>query len=375
MADADWRSTFVIDLDLERYEEAVFTGEYHATVTLGELMAQPSPWFHSTFGPTLEAKLRALITAEQERRPSPPPPSDWRFYRARDIAWPDHVAAQIHRRYGLDAPLAHLNDLPLEAIDQAETGSPKLSRWVGVVRDEITQMKARHPTPDVAAHKDLPRLPRIDYGLLGAALAFYETEGYRYVEVPWAVSKSTIDITCPNPAFAAKVDALGYLVGSAEQSFLHLDRAGALGHGPMVACTPCFRLGDAEDDLHFPTFMKVELYDNTCTDDTGWKAMLADAVELAIRLGAPKHALTQEATDEGRDLMLGGIEIGSFGRRQHGDHVWTYGTGLALPRFSQALERVLAETPVKIPHHVWSPAGFNPHSPVPPGVILMPPEV
>lgn len=236
-------------------------------------------------------------------------------------------------------PLAHLNDQPLEQIDHAETGSPKSSRWVGAVRDQIDQMKARYPV--APAHKDLPRLPRIDYALLGEALEFYETEGYRYVEVPWAVSKETVDITCPNPAFSAHVRDLGYLVGSAEQSFLHLDLNGKLGKTRFVACTPCFRLGDMEDDLHFPTFMKVELYDNTYASDTGWKAMLADAHELALRLGAPKAALTQEETAEGRDLMLGGIEIGSFGLRRHGDHIWSYGTGLALPRFSQALAKAL----------------------------------
>ncbi|USN16290.1 hypothetical protein PAPPERLAPAPP_05520 [Brevundimonas phage vB_BpoS-Papperlapapp] len=373
MDDADWRSTYVIDLDLERFEEAVFTSEYHPTVSLGDMMARPSPWFGSSSGPSLEARLRVLIAAEQARRPTPPPPPDWRFYRASDVEWADHVRTQIHTRYGLSVPLAHLNDQPLEAIDHAETGSPKQSRWVGAIRDAISQMKARYPVAPV--HKDLPPMPRIDYALLGAAVAFYEREGYRYVETPWAVSKDTIDITCPNPAFAARVDGLGYLVGSSEQSFLHLDKDGAIGHGRMVACTPCFRLGDAEDDLHFPTFMKVELYDNTYADDTGWKAMLADAYELALRLGAPKAALSQEKTDEGRDLLLAGIEIGSYGLRRHGDHIWSYGTGLTLPRFTQALDRARVEEGVKIPHRAWSQAGFNPLSPVPSGIVLMPPDV
>ncbi|UTC29499.1 hypothetical protein BAMBUS_04200 [Brevundimonas phage vB_BpoS-Bambus] len=373
MDDADWRSVFVIDLDLERLEEAVFTSEFHPTVTLDDMMARPTPWFQSGYGPKLEAKLRALIAAEQVRRPSPPPPPDWRFYRASDIEWPDYVRAQIHKRYGLSAPLAHLNDQPLEAIDHAETGSPKQSRWVGVIRNEISQMRGRHPV--ITAHKDLPRMPRIDYALLGEALAFYEAEGYRYVETPWAVSKDTVDITCPNPEYAARVEGLGYLVGSAEQSFLHLDKDGAIGHGPMVACTPCFRLGDAEDDLHFPTFMKVELYDATYASDTGWKAMLADAHALALRLGAPEAALSQEKTDEGRDLMLAGIEIGSFGLRRHGDHIWTYGTGLALPRFSQALERALeGRSTLQVPHRAWTAAGIDPRAPVPPGLTLLPPE-
>lgn len=354
MAAADWRDHFVVDLDLTPFEQAIFTAEWSPTMTLGVLMDQPSPWLGSTFSASLEQKIRHLIADVQARHPAPAPPVDWRGYRASDLDLNEYARREVSNRYGLSVPLAHLNDQPLEQIDRAETGSPKTSRWVGAVRDQIDQMKARYPL--APAHKDLPSLPRIDYALLGEALEFYEAEGYRYVEAPWAVSKQTVDITCPNPQFAARVDGLGYLVGSAEQSFLHLDLAGKLGRHRFVACTPCFRLGDMEDDLHFPTFMKVELYDNTYASDTGWKAMLADARELAIRLGAPEDALSQEATAEGRDLMLGGIEIGSFGLRQHGDHIWSYGTGLALPRFSQALERALKavarNTPLKVPPQV-----------------------
>lgn len=304
-----------------------------------------------------------------QQHPAPPKPLDWRSFRASDLDLDQYARREVSNRYGLSVPLEHLDAQPLEEIDHAQTGSPKSSRWVGSVRNQINQMKGRYPISP--AHKDLPRLPRVEYALLGEALEFYEGEDYRYVETPWAVSKETVDITCPNPDFSAHVKHLGHLVGSAEQSFLHLDLQGQLGKGRFVACTPCFRLGDMEDDLHFPTFMKIELYDNTYASDTGWKAMLADALELAIRLGAPEDALCQEETAEGRDLMLGGIEIGSFGLRQHNDHIWSYGTGLALPRFSQACDRVSA---ARIPHPVWKAAGVNPLDPVPQGIVLMPPK-
>jgi hypothetical protein len=154
-----------------------------------------------------------------------------------------------------------------------------------------------------------------------------------------------VAITCPNPQFTARVDHLGSLVGSAEQSLLHLDLAGKLKPGAYVACSPCFRLGDAADDLHFPTFMKVELYRND-HDLFQYLKMLKDAGDLFRELGAQAEDLAAPQTDQGIDITLGGIEIGSYGLRTHESedrslHHWTYGTGLALPRFSQALARCL----------------------------------
>jgi hypothetical protein len=47
------------------------------------------------------------------------------------------------------------------------------------------------------------------------------------------------------------------------------------------------------------------------------------------------------ATDEGYDININGIEVGSYGFREIGDFMWVYGTGLAEPRFSQAVGRVI----------------------------------
>jgi hypothetical protein len=48
--------------------------------------------------------------------------------------------------------------------------------------------------------------------------------------------------------------------------------------------------------------------------------------------------LVREATPEGIDLVLNGIEVGSYGVRTVGNRTWTYGTGLALPRFTVAID-------------------------------------
>lgn len=100
----------------------------------------------------------------------------------------------------------------------------------------------------------------ISWGLLSAAIEYYSSRGYRYVEAPWVVPDEIHNLTCPNE-WVIRSD-VGALVGSAEQSFLAMDRSGNLAPGRWQACTPCFRTEVVADDLHQPYFMKVELYDN-----------------------------------------------------------------------------------------------------------------
>lgn len=187
----------------------------------------------------------------------------------------------------------------------------------------------------------------VNWQRLASAIAFYTAHGYTYVEAPWAVDSRYTQITCPKPQFTGMVNGLGALVGSAEQSFLAMDLLGDLPKGRYVACTPCVRLGDHEDDLHFPTFMKVELY---CTDEVSAHAVdrvLEDArtfmqVQLTNSETGFSHAVQRVRTDEGYDLELAGIEVGSYGMRDYHGHGWVYGTGIAEPRFGQAITRLNA---------------------------------
>ena len=39
------------------------------------------------------------------------------------------------------------------------------------------------------------------------------------------------------------------------------------------------------------------------------------------------------------DISLNGIEVGSYGYRTYAGHHWIFGTGLALPRMTIALEK------------------------------------
>lgn len=235
-------------------------------------------------------------------------------------------------------------------------------RTVREIREMIEIMKAAHPDrvePPIF-HPNVV----IEWDLLGKALAFYQSKGFTYVEAPWAVDDATVEITAaPEEWRAPGRMGLGTLVGSAEQSFLHLARRGKLKPGRYVACTPCFRPAEIVDETHWPYFMKIELIDlhPPCAPTefqveindegaaiklgqhiTGVIHMLQCAGECFRDLGATPDMLATLQTEQGVDIMLNGHEVGSYGLRAHeyedGSIVeWTYGTGLALPRFSQAL--------------------------------------
>jgi hypothetical protein len=172
-------------------------------------------------------------------------------------------------------------------------------------------------------------LTRIDWRLLAKAVSHYEQIGYRYVEVPYAVPKDIIRLTLP-PEYddsIQPVEPFGCLVGSAEQSLLHLD----LPPGCYVACSPCFRPEPVLNHLYQYHFMKVELF------QTGDGFMNPMQMLLHAQNFMNQYALVEVLrTDQGRDLTINGIEVGSYGYREAGGRKWACGTGLALPRFDLA---------------------------------------
>ena len=185
----------------------------------------------------------------------------------------------------------------------------------------------------------------IDWSTISYAIDFYETLGYQYIEVPWIVPVPVNNLTCPYEDLMMKVEGTNTaLVGSAEQSFLKMEMDGLLlPNRKYVACTPCFRVEDSNDGWHFPTFLKVELYRTDETDPITLYQTIDDAQaffqrQLEFQCGIRhKQKLTRQTTPEGIDLMLNGIEIGSYGIRGMASFRWVYGTGVALPRFTQAM--------------------------------------
>ena len=182
-----------------------------------------------------------------------------------------------------------------------------------------------------------PFSPRLSWFTLVDALVRYEGIGYQSIEVPWAIPPNVVQMTAPEDAgilFAAHDLAL---VGSAEQSFLYLAREGIIRRGRYVAISPCFRL-DHADHQHQNQFMKVELFATVGVDTDGVDQMITDARQVFTLLGARGHRMEVVRTEEGidsRDILINGIEVGSYGIRKINGIEWVYGTGLAEPRFSQ----------------------------------------
>lgn len=177
----------------------------------------------------------------------------------------------------------------------------------------------------------------VDWERIGRAMAFYSARGYVAVDVPWWVSPAITEITCPDAARVMSTSGCGDLVGSAEQSFLAMEVDGTLGRGRFVACTPCFRREPVVDHLHRLSFMKVELYRNDASDDRALEQVVADAEAFMNLERGVTERLRRVATGDGLDLEIDGVEVGSYGVRSHGSLSWTYGTGLAEPRFSTAV--------------------------------------
>lgn len=180
----------------------------------------------------------------------------------------------------------------------------------------------------------------LDWKLLTTALGWYETTGFRRIDLPWHARKEVADVTCPRPDLAYPLGDIGILVGSAEQSFMQRQFDGDLPKAKWVSLTPCFRAEPVFDELHLPYFMKVELYSNA-DKQKGLDLEFAKQARFFMMLhGASKVDIVK--TDIGYDLEIGGVEVGSYSTRSHGGHTWTCGTGLAEPRFTTAVARAAA---------------------------------
>lgn len=175
------------------------------------------------------------------------------------------------------------------------------------------------------------------WGNINAALLAYADLGYSFVEAPWIVERKFSMATCPDERYLVPT-SMGDLVGSAEQSFIQLDHRGELGRGRFMAITPCFR-NEAADEWHKPYFVKIELYSNI---DDRPDYLIESAVAVMLKMTDPIYyaRFSIEETDDGQDILLDGIELGSYGVRKFDNVEWAYGTGLAEPRFSQVLRRL-----------------------------------
>lgn len=176
---------------------------------------------------------------------------------------------------------------------------------------------------------------------LSTAQLFYEKYGFIVTPTPWLVTKESYIATCPPGVVSSnhlwKAPNQLYHVASAEQGFIEMQLRGDPIPQKAQSTTPCFRYEQKFDKYHLPFFYKLELFDRD-TSHAALSSMTSLARQLFATLGVDTHL---EATGDGSfDLVTArGLELGSYGIRHLQGHEWTYGTGLALPRFEQALQK------------------------------------
>jgi seryl-tRNA synthetase len=198
----------------------------------------------------------------------------------------------------------------------------------------------------------------MNWNHIAIALANYKAIGYKYKDVPWMVGEPQAIATQPPGVEPFRVfvrtadnrdweEALGgqnVLVGSAEQGFVKLFEQLVPGQ-KYVSCSPCFRTEPAYNIHTRPWFMKVELFvagpfkcpqeivEQTCNHARVMMKALGGNAEIV--------PTTEGFGGYGLDLIINTLEVGSYGYREsmcNGKRVsWVYGTGLAEPRFSQAI--------------------------------------
>lgn len=177
----------------------------------------------------------------------------------------------------------------------------------------------------------------VNWEYLVAALQWYEARGYKRVDLPWHASLDGIQSTLDDLGRTYELSNLGYLVGSAEQSFVDALMSGTLGQGKFVSLTPCFRKEPVFDTTHHPYFMKVELFDTNACNGRDFEIAL-DAKTFMEEISGRCAEIVP--TEIGYDLEINGIEVGSYSSRKYAGFEWTCGTGIAEPRFTQSLRKI-----------------------------------
>ena len=190
----------------------------------------------------------------------------------------------------------------------------------------------------------------VDYNLLNKALKYFSKRGFKQVEVPWRVSKEAIEGTF-NSRESFKSDDK-FLIGSAEQGFLELYLQNKLTSNQLMSVSPCFR-NELEDYFHQQEFMKLELIcflDKLADLDFRFNDEYSNVKRLVISFIIKKLKIKTSnifilGTNESNsiyseDILVNGIEYGSYGIRQFQDKYYIYGTGIALPRASKILKSI-----------------------------------
>lgn len=170
-----------------------------------------------------------------------------------------------------------------------------------------------------------------NYKILSESIEYYESKGFKYIEVPWTVSREIDDSTRPEYSIPYELKHNNKrLIGSGEQSFLYLQVKGYLNEGYFQSITPCFR-DDSYSIYHKKQFIKNELYINKNVNKSTLDEVIITCKEF-FKQYIPKVNVIQ--TPYGYDIVDGNnVELGSYGIRERNGFEWIYATGCAMPRF------------------------------------------
>lgn len=172
-------------------------------------------------------------------------------------------------------------------------------------------------------------------------------EGAQWVDLPWTVPKQFTDATRPMLEFGQDIQTPhGMLLASGEQAFLWMDSQNLLPPHCHIGWTPCFRDEPVIDRWHRYGFMKVEAYQPLSSRDHQKSALMAlvDRAQSHFERWSGRHVRQRWFPDGTCDIEINGVEVGSYGIRRHPTHAhreYLYGTVLAEPRFSEALNHPL----------------------------------
>lgn len=197
--------------------------------------------------------------------------------------------------------------------------------------------------------QDDPRQAIFDSKVLGRlqhVLEFWRSEGYEVVPLPWLAPPDAMAWTRPENAMSPEpATHEGALVASGEQSFLWLDNQGLLPFAEKgyIGWTPCFRHEPKYDRQHHHYFMKAELFipvdPVVALDKVHYIVQKTALCWRAMAMSEGRRDVIPETVHTSKhsvDLLVEGVELGSFGirRRMDDNLVYVYGTALAEPRWS-----------------------------------------
>lgn len=191
----------------------------------------------------------------------------------------------------------------------------------------------------------------IDYNLLNKALKYFSKKGFKQVEVPWRVSEEAIQNTFDSKQSFKATSGCNdkFLIGSAEQGFLELclqDNLKDFKYNQLMSVSPCFR-NDTPDYFHQQEFIKLELIYfsdyalKSRVEYNIFREFVVSFIIKKLKIKSPDIVIleTKDANSiYSEDILINGIEYGSYGIRQFQDKYYIYGTGIALPRTSKILK-------------------------------------